>query len=174
MKNLTKFAIKLLKIVFWLSQIGVVVNLVMITWIVLSHNLDWEAPRKFYESMDVSAIYKSTPFGLNGMMLCELLKTLGKLSLFWIAIKILNQLDANNFFNFGVSKLIYSMSFLAFLIGATQWFEAFFIEKNIPNELLLYTQLDNDSFITTSLILFLMGVLYQKALELKQENELTI
>lgn len=174
MKNLTKLAIKLLKIVFWLSQIGVTFNLVMITWIMLSHNLDWEAPRKFYESVNVSAIYKSTPLGFNGMMLCELLKTLGKLSLFWIAIKILNQLDANHFFNFGVSKLIYSMSFLAFLIGAIQWFEVFFIEKYIENDLMLYTQVQDSNFITTSLVLFLMGVLYQKALELKQENELTI
>ena len=89
-------------------------------------------------------------------------------------MKLVKRVDIYNFFKPEIPKMIFRMSALALVMTIVYWAEVFYTETFVHKELVVSSQITEGSDLVTAAVLFLMALLFEKSIELKQENELTI
>ncbi len=174
MKNQSNFILTLLRIAFWFTFIGLLISLLSIIWVLISHHFHWEMPRKYYSGINFTDVFNKDRVSFNVVLTIEFINTFLKLIIIWYSIKILKNLNFQNPFSEVFLSLINKISFAAMIVGILSLFLIGYVEKFVDNKLLLSTQIGDSNYLVIAGIIYIVGQLYKKALDLKSENDLTI
>lgn len=174
MRNQSKFILTLLKVVFIFNLIGLAISLISMIWIFTSHYFDWEMPRKFYDSIDFTKIWREDKLAFTSICLGEIIGIIAKIMLIKVILKILKELDLKNPFKENLLKYLNDISKLAVVIGFIGIFLKFFIELKVNNALIISTQIGESYFLWLAAIIYIITQVFQKGYELQSENDLTI
>ena len=174
MKNLSKTTLVFLKLIFRITLIGLLINIISILWVYISHYYHWTSVRKYFSSVNFTKIFNEDISAFNVILIGVFITTLLKIDFVNKIIKILKNLNLQNPFEDVFYSLIISISKISLIIGIINWLLHFYIEFSVKNELILAHQVTELNFLFLSALLYIIGQVYKKALYLKSENDLTI
>ncbi len=174
MKKGFRFAIRFLNIAFGLGVVYSVARMLFCFWMLLAYHSDWEQKRQYFDALDIALLYKGDITSFNVIMMAESLDAVLSILFYILALKLVKRVDIYNFFKPEIPKMIFRMSALALVMTIVYWAEVFYTETFVHKELVVSSQITEGSDLVTAAVLFLMALLFEKSIELKQENELTI
>lgn len=174
MKNLSKMTLVFLKFIFMVTLIGLFISLISILWVYISHYFHWTLQRKYFSSINFTKIFNEDTNAFNIILICSFITTFLKIDLVNKLIKILKKLNIQNPFEDVFYSLIISIGKISLILGIINWMLYFYIELYVKNELILSYQVTELNFLYLSALLFIVGQVYKKAIDLKSENDLTI
>lgn len=174
MKNLSKMTLVFLKFIFMATLIGLFISLISILWVYISHYFHWTLQRKYFSSINFTKIFNEDINAFNIILICSFITTFLKIDLVNKLIKILKKLNIQNPFEDVFYSLIISIGKISLILGIINWMLYFYIELYVKNELILSYQVTELNFLYLSALLFIVGQVYKKAIDLKSENDLTI
>lgn len=174
MKNLSKMTLVFLKFIFMVTLIGLFISLISILWVYISHYFHWTLQRKYFSSVNFTKIFNEDINAFNIILICSFITTFLKIDLVNKLIKILKKLNIQNPFEDVFYSLIISIGKISLILGIINWMLYFYIELYVKNELILSYQVTELNFLYLSALLFIVGQVYKKAIDLKSENDLTI
>lgn len=172
----TKRIFNVMNVITWIVFIGYCIkagSIVMVSLISLSGNKN--ATENLYLGMNLSTLYE---FSMNHFILVAiLLIAMASLSayLFYLLIKIFRQLDLNQPFKARVIQLIFRMSTVALVIGIVGLVANSYIHWLRTQ--VFFTQLDignTSAYFFMAGVVFIIATLFKRAMDIQQENELTI
>lgn len=183
MKNQTYLILNILRIFFWIANIVITICIIVLILILLAVlfniNLgDIQSSFKLTilgqgitikELQDLGKIYSVFILGF-----CIIIATL-ELKLFSTVIKILKNLESKHVFSQATASLISKTSKLLALIAFLSLAISFFTEL-LKGKFTILFDLDskNLQFLIFAAIVFVISQVYQQAVDLKKENDLTI
>ena len=133
---------------------------------------------KLYQKLDLSAVYIQSKGVFFSMYSLILYIAVLKAYLFYLAIQLLTKLNLKNPFNNYVSKKIISISHHTFIIGIIS-----LIGKQIAKNLgrygyhlegLITFWEDGQAFILMAAVIYIIGTIFKRGVEIQSENDLTI
>lgn len=183
MKNQTYLILNILRIFFWIANIVITICIVVLILILLAVlfniNLGDIQPSfkltilaqgiTIKELQDLGKIYSVFILGF-----CIIIATL-ELKLFSTVIKILKNLESKHVFSQATASLISKTSKLLALIALLSFVMSFFTEL-LDGNFKISFDLGNQNlqFLVFASIVFVISEVYQQAVDLKKENDLTI
>ena len=114
MKNLSKTTLVFLKLIFRITLIGLLINIISILWVYISHYYHWTSVRKYFSSVNFTKIFNEDISAFNVILICVFITTLLKIDFVNKIIKILKNLNLQNPFEDVFYSLIISISKISF------------------------------------------------------------
>lgn len=133
---------------------------------------------KLYQKMDLSQVYQQSKFAFYSMYSFVLVISVLKALLFYWVILLLLKLDLSKPFSSIVAKKITQISYFTFSIGIlssiAKKITEVLTEKGYEIKVLEQFWVDSSAFITMSAIIYIISIIFNRGIELQEENELTI
>ena len=131
-----------------------------------------------YQKLDLSEMYHRSKFVFYAMYSFILSISILKTILFYIVILLLTKLDLKKPFNNFVSKKIMQISYYTLSIGLLSYV-AQQTAKNLSEQGYVIDQLnqfwlDSQAFIIMAAIVYIIAIIFQKGIEIQNENDLTV
>jgi len=181
MKNYSNLALTFLQIILWISLISSIIAMAVIILLIVATVFDLNLP--FLTNMKINISDHS--FAFND------LKTTGKISLalfgisalyyFWLfvqliesALKVLKKVDFKNPFTDETANLISKMGSTALKLGILNIILNSIFEFVLKGNFSIELSLDMFNFFVVAAILYIIGSIFKKGVEIQSENDLTI
>lgn len=167
-----------LLIIAWLIFVGLSIEAggYIVNFVVSLYNPDFVD--KLYQKMDLTALYNANSFHFYSVYTFILIIAVMKACLFYFIIQLMQKINLQKpFENFGLKK-IETISYVIFSIGLLSVI-ATSVVKNLQKKGVDVDQLtgfwaDGDAFLLMSAVIYIIGYIYKKGVELQSENDLTI
>lgn len=178
LKN-TSVILKILHVLSWIIFIGLCIQtgaLLYTTFASLVFNPD--AAKNLYEGLNLSDLYNFDRWYFAGIMSLIIAVSALKAYIFYQVIKIFLKINMVHPFSTEVAKLITGISYVALEVGivtimANGWCD-WLIKRgvNLPD---LKSHLgEGGEFLFFAAVIFFIGQVFKKGIELQTENELTV
>ena len=137
-----------------------------------------EFVQNLYQKLDLTQIYKESKlvfFGIYGFILTIAILKAG---LFYIVIRLMHKLDLSKPFNTFVARHISLISYFTLSIGLLSY-----IARQTTKSLTHYGFItdnlnqfweDSQAFILMGAVLYIIATIFQKGIEIQNENDLTV
>lgn len=179
----TNFVLRSLEIIFWIVFGGLIITLlillVLFASVLFGFNLGPVNNVKF-----TLPGFSGTFSEFLEMGLIEVLIIFALLIIFWSleavlirkVISALNKVDVNHPFSAKISSLIHQITSLALVLGVASFLFDVIFQAIILGEVSLNVEIGGDdfSFLILAGIIYVIGKIYKKGVDLQNENELTI
>jgi Protein of unknown function (DUF2975) len=134
--------------------------------------------QNLYQKLDLSEMYERSQWAYFGMYTFMLVVAFSKAYLFYLLIRLLDQLDLSNPFNSIVAEQIKKIASCTFSIGLLSYI-AHETARNLQHRGYVIDALDqfwvdSEAFILMSAIIYVIAVIFKKGVEIQNENALTI
>lgn len=178
MSNKNTFIFKALHVVAWVIFVGLCIEAgALIVNFVISI-FKPEIISNLYQKLDLSKMHQQNKWAFWGMYSFILVVSILKAILFYVVIELLYKLDLSKPFSSYASGKISSIANYTLSIGIISY-----IAKEVANNLthhgydtdkLDHFLVDSQAFILMAAIIFVISQIFNKGIELQNENELTI
>ncbi|RAI87912.1 DUF2975 domain-containing protein [Algoriphagus yeomjeoni] len=178
MSKTNTFIFKGLRVIAWVIFVGICIEAggLLVNFFFSLYNPDFVS--KLYQKLDLSEIYERSKWAFFGMYSFILSIALLKAVLFYIVIKLVTEINLQKPFNELVSKQILQISYYTFSIGLLSYI-ARQTAKNLEHhgyslDVLDQFWGDSQAFILMAAVVYVIGVIFAKGVEIQNENELTV
>jgi hypothetical protein len=137
-----------------------------------------EFVQHLYQKLDLSGIYKYSKFAFFGIYSFILSISILQAYLFYIVIMLMHKMDITKPFNTFVSKRILQISYYTLSIGLFSLI-ARQAAKNLMHHGFATGSLDQfwadgQAFILMGAVVYIIGTIFKKGVDLQNENDLTV
>lgn len=178
MLQTNNFIFKGLKIVAWVIFVGLCIESggLIVNFIFSLFNA--EIVQNLYQKLDLSEMYERSKWAFFSMYGFTLIISVLKAFLFYIVIKLVSGINLSKPFDTFVSKQILQISYYTLSIGLLSYV-ARQTAKNLQQRGYVIDNLsqfwaDSQAFILMAAIIYVIGAIFSKGVELQNENELTV
>lgn len=171
----TKQILDIMKIVSWIIFIGLCIKAgALIISFFVSLFVNPEAASNLYLGLNLSEIYNSNKTYYIITVLYIISIAALKAYLFYWVIKIFLKINLEQPFSLAVGRLINTISYVALSIGLTNLFASAYAKWLVNKGISYRLTFECSEFLFLAGILFVIGLLFKRGIEMQQENELTI
>lgn len=133
---------------------------------------------RLYQKLDLMEMYNQNPWIFYGVYSFILFISILKAYLFYLVIVLLSKLDMMKPFNSWVADRITNISYTTFSIGIISYI-AKQTTRNLSHHNLDVSMLeqfwtDSQAFILMAAVIYVIATIFQKGVELQNENDLTV
>ena len=171
----TKQILNLMKVLSWITFIGLCIKTgaLLITFCI-SLFINPEAAQNLYLGLDLSEIYNSNIwYYVNTLSFVIVLSGL-KAYLFYLVIKIFLKINMDQPFNLLMISLIRKISHVALSIGVIAMIAQRYSTWLLHKGLMIPEEWGSEEFLFLAGIIFIIGLVFKRGIEIQSENELTI
>lgn len=176
MSNNSIYIFKGLQILAWIIFVGLCIEAggLMVNFFFHLYNPD--ILHLLYMKLDISKLLQTDNYLFYLVFSAILTIAILKARLFYIIILLLNKLDLSKPFTGIITKNIFQLSYITCTIGGISYLFRLFAKNKLQN---YADQLDpfwesGQAFILMAAILYILGSIFKRGMELQNENELTI
>jgi len=131
-----------------------------------------------YQKLDLSKMFQQSQGAFYSAYSFVLIVSILKAALFYIVIELLLKLDLSKPFNRFVSKKISQISYFTFSIGILSYIAREVTQKLSVNgyeiDSLSHFWVDSQAFILMAAIIYVIAQIFNRGIEIQNENDLTI
>ena len=178
MSKKNKFIFNGLQIVAWVIFVGLSIEAggLIVNFVISIYKP--EIVHNLYQKLDLSDMYNRSQWAYFGMYGFILAIALLKAYMFYIVVKLMLKLDLSNPFNTFVSEQITNIAYCTFSIGLFSY-----IGRQTAKSLIHYGYTidnlnqfwtDSQAFILMAAVVYVIAQIFQKGIELQNENDLTV
>lgn len=178
MKTKSNFIFKALHLIAWLIFIGLSIEAcgLLVNFIVSIYKPEFVP--NLYQKLDLTEMYSQNKWNFYQIYSLTLSVLFLKAILFYIVVMLMYKLDLSKPFSQYVSNTILKISYFTFSIGILSYIAQETLKHIqhkgfVINDLKLFAT-DSEAFILMSAIIYIIGIIFKKGIELQNENELTI
>ncbi len=168
----------ILHIVAWIIFVGLSIEAggLIVNFIFSVYNP--EVVPRLYQKLDLSEMFRRSKWAFFGMYGFILLISVLKAYLFYLLVWLLIKLDLSNPFSSSVSDRIATISYYTFSIGIISYI-ARQVARNLQHHGYEVNKLnefwgDSQAFILMAAVIYVIGSIFKRGVELQQENDLTV
>jgi len=172
------FVFKVLKIVAWVIFVGLCIEAggLIVNFIFSIYKPEFV--QYLYQKLDLSDLYKNSKLAFFGMYSFVLAISILKAVLFYVVIVLVSKIDISNPFNSFVSRQISQISYYTLSIGLLSYI-ARQSAKNLMHYGLVTENLnqfwaDSQAFILMAAVIYVIATIFNKGIEIQNENDLTV
>jgi hypothetical protein len=137
-----------------------------------------EFVQNLYQKLDLTEMYKASKMAFYGIYSFILSISILKAVLFYIVIRLMHKMDLKKPFNTFVSSQILQISYYTIFIGLFSYI-AREIAKNLMHHGFLTDGLnqfwgDSQAFILMGAVIYIIGTIFKKGVDIQNENDLTV
>ncbi|PHS04188.1 MAG: hypothetical protein COA88_13990 [Kordia sp.] len=178
MSKTNNFVFKGLKIVTWIIFIGLCIEAVSLIVNFIFNLYNPELVQNQYQKLDLSDMYEQNKGAFFSMYTFIFIISTLKALLFYVVIKLVSKINLSKPFNRLVSRLISIISYFTLLIGLIS-FSARHTAKNLELhgyniDMLSTFWTDSQAFILMAAVIYIIAVIFSKAVENQEELEETV
>lgn len=131
-----------------------------------------------YQKLDLTQMYKDSRFAFFGTYSFILIISILKAYLFYIVIRLMHKMDLSKPFNSFVSGQISQISYYTLSIGllsyiARQSTKNLMHHGFVPDNLNQFWA-DSQAFILMGAVIYIIATIFQKGVDIQNENDLTV
>lgn len=178
MSKTNKFIFIILHIVAWLIFVGLSIEAggLIVNFIFAIFKPEFVG--NLYQKLDLSQMYQQSKPAFYGMYGLAVVIAILKAVLFYLVIMLLLKLDLTNPFSRFVSNKISQISYFTFSIGLLSY-----IARELTNKLthqgyqidkLGQFWVDSSAYIVMAAIIYIISVIFNRGIQLQEENDLTV
>lgn len=178
MSKSNNFVFDALHVVAWVIFVGLCIETgaLIVNFIFCLYNPGFV--QNLYQKMDLSEMYERSKWAFFSMYSFILVISILKAYLFYIVIRLISKLDLTKPFNSFVSEQITQISYFTLSIGLLSLI-ARESAKNLLHRGYEIDQLsqfwvDSQAFILMAAVVYVIATIFQKGIELQNENDLTV
>jgi hypothetical protein len=178
MSKTNKFVFLVLHIIAWIIFVGLCIEAggLLVNFVFSIYNPDMIS--KLYQKLDLMVIYNQNPWVFYRIYSFILTVAILKAYLFYLVIILLLKLDMTKPFDSWVADKISKISYITFAIGIVSYI-AKQTSKNLMHHNFDVSMLDpfwtdSQAFILMAAIIYVIATIFQKGVELQNENDLTV
>ena len=178
MKTKSNLIFKALHLVAWLIFVGLSIEAcgLLVNFIVSIYNPEFVP--NLYQKLDLTEMYRQNKWYFYQIYSLTLSILFLKAILFYVVIMLMYKLDLSKPFSQYVSNTILKISYFTLSIGIVSYIAKETI-KHIQHKGFVINNLspfatDSEAFILMSAIIYIIGIIFKKGIEIQNENELTI
>ncbi|QIL37846.1 DUF2975 domain-containing protein [Pedobacter sp. HDW13] len=178
MSKRNNFVFKALHVIAWVIFVGLCIEAGGLLVNFIFSVFKPEFVGNLYQKLDLSKMYQQSQLAFFGMYGFLLVVSILKAMLFYILIMLLYKLDLSNPFNSHVANKIKSIAYYTFSIGiisliATQ------VAKDLQQQGYETDKLDRfwedgQAFILMAAVVYVISQIFNRGVELQNENDLTV
>ena len=170
--------LKVLNVVSWIIFIGLCIEAGALIFNFILSLFKPIASHDIYKGLNLSEIYKNKFSHFIGMMSFVVALSILKAYLFYLVVKIFMKLNLVKPFNVEIAKLIEKISFEAFAIAIVSIIAHHYTKRLIQSgyevsHVEKYWD-DTAAFLMMAAIIFVISQIFNKGIELQNENDLTV
>jgi hypothetical protein len=178
MSKTNKLVFTVLHIVAWLIFVGLSIEAGGLLVNFIFSIFKPEMVGNLYQKLDLSQMYHQSKWAFLGIYSFALVIAILKALLFYWVILLLLKLDLTSPFNRFVALKITQISYFTFSIGILTYI-ASESAKNLMHHGYSIDKLgqfwvDSSAFITMAAIIYIISVIFNKGIEIQEENDLTV
>ena len=137
-----------------------------------------ESVQNLYQKLDLTEMYKDSKLAFFGIYSFILSISILKVFLFYIVIRLMHKMDLTKPFNTFVSNQILQISYFTLSIGlfsfiARQTAENLMHHGFVTDNLNQFWA-DSQAFILMGAVIYIIGTIFKKGVEIQNENDLTV
>lgn len=172
------FVFKGVHIVAWIIFVGLCIEFGGLLVNFLFSLYKPEFVHNLYQKLDLSKIYSNNKFAffeIYGLILCI---SFLKAYLFYIVINMMHKLDLEKPFNTFVADQILQMSYFTISIGLLSYVARKFAtnlrQDGFETNNLDQFWTDSQAFILMGAVIYIIGIIFKKGVDIQKENDLTV
>ena len=178
MSKSNNFVFKALHIVAWIIFVGLCIEAGALIVNFIFSLFKPEIVGNLYQKLDLSKLYQQSQMVFYGVYSFVLFISVLKAVLFYVVIELLLKLDLSKPFNNFVSKKILQISYFTFSIGILSYIAREITQKlavqGYEIDSLSQFCVDSQAFILMSAIVYVIAQIFNRGIEIQNENDLTI
>lgn len=167
-----------LHIVAWIIFIGLCIEAGGLIVNFVFSILKPEVVENLYQNLDLGGIYKQSKWAFFSMYTFILVIALLKAYLFYIVVILMHKTDLSQPFSTFVSEKIIKISYCTFSIGILSYLArqtAKYLGKSgCDTDSLNQFWADSQAFILMAAVIYVIAAIFQRGVEIQNENELTV
>jgi hypothetical protein len=178
MSQQSNFVFKGLNIIAWIIFVGLCIEAggLIVNFIVSLYKPDFI--QNLYQKLDLSEMYTRSKWSFFGMYSFILVISIMKACLFYVVIILLDKMDLTKPFNTFIAKQVMLISYFTLSIGLLSY-----IARQSANNLshrgyevdiLNQFWADSQAFILMAAVIYIIGTIFSKGVEIQNENDLTV
>lgn len=178
MSKTNNFVFKALHIVAWIIFIGLCIEAGGLIVNFIFSLFKPELVQNLYQKLNLTEMYNNSKRAFFGIYSFILSISILKAYLFYIVIRLMHKMDLSKPFNSFVSKQISKISYFTISIGLLSYI-ARQVTKNLMHHGFVTDSLnqfwaDSQAFILMGAIIYIIATIFNKGIELQDENDLTV
>lgn len=178
MSKTNNLVFNLVRIVTWIIFIGLCIDAggLIVNFIFslyrpeLVHNL--------YQKLDLSQMYAYSKWTYFSTYSSILIVSILKSYLFYLVVDLVTKINLSKPFSSFVSKQITKISYFTLSIGLVSYIAKTIINNvmhsNFKTDNLNHFWADSEAFILMSAVIYVIAIIFQKGIEIQNENDLTV
>lgn len=178
MSNSTNIIFKALKIIAWFIFVGLCIEAGGLLVNFIFSIYDPSIVPRLYQKLDLSGLYRHSRWGFFMLYSYILLIALLKAFLFYLVIILVTKLDMSKPFNEFTSRQILRISYITFSIGLISMIAHKTIDRIAYRDFdagLLNSFIGNgQAFILMAAVVYVIGQIFKRGIDLQVENDLTV
>lgn len=178
MSKRNNFIWKVIQVICWIIFIGYCIQAGTLIFNYIFSLFKPIATHNLHLGLDLSQLYTDNKFIYSSIFLIIITISLFKAFIFFHILKLFKALNIANPFNESVSNIISKITYYTFAIGIigiiTQKIFKSLIDTGFNIGLVERYTNDGSAFLVMSTVLFVIALVFQKGIELQNENDLTI
>lgn len=178
MSNTNNFVFKGLHIVAWIIFVGLCIEAggFIVNFFFSLYRPDFV--QNLYQKLDLSKVYEGSRQAFYGIYSIILSISILKAYLFYKVIILMHKLDLKKPFNTFVSSQILQISYFTLSIGLLGYTARQFVNHlmfhDYVTEQLHHLWADSKAFILMGAVVYIIGIIFKKGVEIQNENDLTV
>lgn len=178
MANMNQFIFKVLMVVAWIIFVALCVEAGALLVNFIYSLVKPEVVGHLYQKLDLSSMYARSPYVYLGMYSFILFIAVLKAVLFYVVIQLVTKFDLAKPFSAFAARKITLISYYALSIGLIGHI-AREIAKNLSQQGFDTTQLgqfwgDSAAYLLMAAVIYIISAIFQRGIDLQQENDLTV
>ncbi len=178
MSNQNKFIFQALQVIAWVIFIGLCIEAGALLVNFIFSMFNPLVLKNLYQKLDLSALHARSQWAFYGMYSFILSIALLKAVLFYVVIKLVSDIKLEKPFNELVAKQIMQISHYTFSIGLLSYI-ARETSKGLQHHGYDINKMDefwadSQAFILMAAVVYVIGTIFKKGVELQNENDLTV
>lgn len=172
------FVFKGLHIVAWVIFVGLCIEAGGLIVNFVFSLFKPELIQHLYQKMDLSEMYKESKLAFFGIYSLVLAISILKAYLFYIVISLMHKLDLTKPFSTFVSNQILQISYFTLTIGLFSFISRqiayYLMHHGFETDHLSQFLADSQGFILMGAVIYIIGTIFKKGVDLQNENDLTV
>lgn len=178
MSTTNNFIFKGLRIVAWIIFVGLCVEAggMLVNFFFSLYNPEFVG--KLYQKLDLSELYAQSKWVFFSMYSYILSIAVLKAVLFFVIIKLVTEINLIKPFHEVVPKQIFKISYYTLSIGLLSYLARQTVQnlghRGYSLDMLNEFWVDSSAFVMMAGIVYVIGIIFAKGVEIQNENELTV
>jgi len=178
MSKTNNFVFRALQIVAWLFFVGLCIEAGGLVVNFFFSLYKPEFVQNLYQKLDLTEMYKNNSVVFFGVYSLLLSISILKVHLFYIVVRLMHKMDLSKPFNTFVARQISRISYYTLSIGLLGYI-ARQLTKGLTHYGLATDNLnqfwtDNQAFILTGTVIYIIAAIFKKGVDIQNENDLTV